>query len=151
MQSAPVVDLFKVLMLNVAICILCLHFSSLLFELCSWFFEHWGQGCKLSRTRPFFSRAKSDAVNVCGLRVSHGYLSMAVFILIYRSHSYRWAAVVSPIELTILSVEPQDSYVQDQVMPCVWSSECLFAYLYVYHAASHVYVRKEKKWGGLFP
>ena len=24
----------------------------------------------------------------------HGYLSMAVFILIYRSHSYRWAAVV---------------------------------------------------------
>ena len=25
---------------------------------------------------------------------SHGYLSMAVFIPIYRSHSYRWAAVV---------------------------------------------------------
>ena len=25
---------------------------------------------------------------------SHGYLSMAVFILIYWSHSYRWAAVV---------------------------------------------------------
>ena len=28
------------------------------------------------------------------LSVGHGYLSMAVFILIYRSHSYRWAAVV---------------------------------------------------------
>ena len=27
------------------------------------------------------------------LSVGHGYLSMAVFILIYRSHSYRWAAV----------------------------------------------------------
>ena len=28
------------------------------------------------------------------LSTGHGYLSMAVFILIYRSHSYRWAAVV---------------------------------------------------------
>ena len=26
--------------------------------------------------------------------MGHGYLSKAVFILIYRSHSYRWAAVV---------------------------------------------------------
>ena len=47
-------------------------------ELCSWFFEHWGQGSNLSRTRPFFTRAKSDAVCVCGLSVGHGYLSMAV-------------------------------------------------------------------------
>ena len=64
------------------------------FKLCSWFFEHWGQGSNLSRTRPFFTRAKNDAVYVCGLSTSHGYLSMAVFILIYKSHSYRWAAVV---------------------------------------------------------
>ena len=83
--------LFRVLTLNVAICIVCLHFSSFCL---SWFFEHWGQGSNLSRTRPFFTRAKSDAVYVCGLSMSHGYLSMAVFILIYRSHSYRWAAVV---------------------------------------------------------
>ena len=48
----------------------------------------------------------------------------------------------SPIELTILSVEPQDSYVQDQVRHSVWPSEGLFAYLYVQHAASHVYERK---------
>ena len=42
----------------------------------------------------------------------------------------------SSTELTILSVEPQDSYVQD--------------HLFVHHAASHVYV--EKKGGGLsFP
>ena len=54
--------LFRVLTLNVAICIVCLHFSSFLFELCSWFFEYWGQGSNLSRTRPFFTRAKSDAV-----------------------------------------------------------------------------------------
>ena len=32
----------------------------------------------LSRMRPFFTRAKSDAVYVCGLSVGHGYLSMAV-------------------------------------------------------------------------
>ena len=49
-----------------------------LIELCSWFFEHWGQGSNLSRTRPFFTRAKSGAVCVCGLSVGHGYLSMAV-------------------------------------------------------------------------
>ena len=86
--------LFKVLTLNVAICIVCLHFSILfLFE--HLFFEHWCQGSNLSRTRPCFTRAMSDAVYVCGLSVGHGYLSMAVFILIYRSHSYRWAAVVS--------------------------------------------------------
>ena len=81
--------LLNVLTLNGAICIVCLHFSSF---------------CCLSsvadfsnteaRARPFFTRAKSDAVYVCGLSVGHGYLSMAVFILIYRSHSYRWAAVV---------------------------------------------------------
>ena len=35
----------------------------------------------------------------------------------------------SPIELTILSVEPQGSYVQD--------------HLYVHHAASQVYVKKK--------
>ena len=78
---------------------------------------------------------------LCSRSVGNGYLSMAVFILIYRSHSYRWAAVVSPIELTILSVEPRDSYVQDQVRHCVWPSEGLFAYLYVHYAASHVHVK----------
>ena len=88
-DSRPI--LFRVLTLNVAICIVCLHLSSFCL---SWFFEHWGQGSNLSRTRPFFTRAKSDAVYVSGLSTSHGYLSMAVFILIYRSHSYRWAAVV---------------------------------------------------------
>ena len=65
----------------------------MLFKFCSWFFEHWRQGFNLSRTRPFFIRAKSDTVCLCGLSVGHGYLSMAVLILIYRSHSYRWAAV----------------------------------------------------------
>ena len=68
--SCPI--LFKVLTLNVAICSVCLHFSSFLsFELCS-------QGSNLSRMCPFFTRAKRDAVCACGLSVGHGYLSMAV-------------------------------------------------------------------------
>ena len=57
----------------------------------------------------------------------------------------------SPIELTILSVEPRDSYVQDQVRHCVWPSEGLFAYLYVHHAASYVYIKKKKKRGDPLP
>ena len=52
----------------------------------------------------------------------------------------------SPVERTILSVEPQDSYVLDQVKDCVWPLEGLFAYLYVHHAASQVYVKS----GGAF-
>ncbi len=48
----------------------------------------------------------------------------------------------SLIELTILSVEPHVSHVQDQVRHCVWLSEGLFAYLYVHIAASHVYIKK---------
>ena len=75
--SCPI--LLKVLTLNVAICSVCLHFSS--FDCLSSvavFFEHWGQGSNLSRTRPFFTRAKSDTACVCGLSVVHGYLSMAV-------------------------------------------------------------------------
>ena len=87
--------LFKVLTLNVAICIVCLHFSTFCcLSSVADFFEHWGQGSKLSRTRPFFTCAICDAVYVCGLSVCHGYLSMAVFILFNRSHSYRGAAVV---------------------------------------------------------
>ena len=137
--SCPI--LFKVLTLNVAICIVCLHFSSfLLFELCSWFFEHWGQGSSLSRTRPFFTRAKGDAVYVCGLSVGHGYLSMAVFILIHRSHPYRW--VVVPRSNWRSWALSRKTHVKDQVRYWVWPSMGLFKYLHVHHAASHVYVEK---------
>ena len=41
-----------------------------------------------------------------GLSVGHGNLSMAVFILIYRSHAYTWAAVVPQSNYFILIVEP---------------------------------------------
>ena len=88
--------LFRVLTLNVAICIICLHFSSFCLSLSSVAdFSNTEARAPTSAGRaPFFTRAKSDAVYVCGLSVGHSYLSMAVFILIYRSHSYRWAAVV---------------------------------------------------------
>ena len=57
--SCPI--LFKVLVLNVIICIVCLHFSNFF---CSWFFEHWGQGSNLSRMRPFFFNLHEEW---CGL------------------------------------------------------------------------------------
>ena len=92
-DSCPI--LFKVLTLNVAICSVCLHFSSFdCFALCSWFFEHRGQGSNLSRTRPFFYLSEER----CGLWMwfeCGSWLSFnGCFILFYRSHSYRGAAVV---------------------------------------------------------
>ena len=88
--------LFRVLTLNIAICIVCLHFSSFCLSLSSVAdFSNTEARAPTSAGRaPFFTRAKSNAVYVCGLSVGHGYLAMAMFILIYRSHSYRWAAVV---------------------------------------------------------
>ena len=81
--------------LNVAICIVCFHFSSFCCLRSVADFSNTEARAPVSVGRaPFFTRAKSDAVYVCGLSVGHGYLSMAVFILIYRSHSYRWVAVV---------------------------------------------------------
>ena len=67
----------------------------------------------------------------------HGNPSMAVFILIFRSHPNRWAAVVSRLNYSILAVEPMGTYVQDLVRHCVESSEGLSACLYVHHAAFH--------------
>ena len=84
--SCPI--LFKVLTKNVAICIVCLHFSNF----CC--LSSVADLSNLSRTDPFFTHTKSDAVWTCGLSVGHGYLSMTVFILIYRSPTHRWAAVV---------------------------------------------------------
>ena len=80
--------LFRVLTLNVAFCIVCLHFSSFCLSSVADFSN------TEARVRSFFTHTKSDAVYVCGLSVGHRYHSMAVFILIYRSHSHRWAAVV---------------------------------------------------------
>ena len=87
MQLALVVDLFYLgyLTLNVAICSVCLHFSSfcLSFSSVADFSNTEASDPTSAGCAPFFTHAKSDAVYVCGLSVGHGYLSMAVFILIY--------------------------------------------------------------------
>ena len=75
--SCPI--LFKVLTLNVAICSVCLHFSSFCRLSSVADFSNTEASAPTSAGRaPFFTRAKSDAVCVCDLSVGHGYLSMAV-------------------------------------------------------------------------
>ena len=75
--SCPI--LFKVLTLNVAICSVCLHFCSFCRLRSVADFSNTESRAPTSAGRaPFFTRAKSDAVCVCGLSVGHGYLSMAV-------------------------------------------------------------------------
>ena len=91
-------------------------------------------------------------VCVCVCVCVCGYLSMAVFILIHRSHSYRWAAVVPRSNWRSWALS-RKTLVQDKVRYWVWPSMGLFKYLHVHHAASHVYVEKkrEKRGWGNFP
>ena len=78
--------LFRVLTFNVAICIVCLHFSSFCCLSSVTDFSNTEARAPTSAGHaPFFTCAKGDAVYVCSLSVGHGY----IFILIYRSHSYR--------------------------------------------------------------
>ena len=92
-SSGSCPTLFKVLTLNVTICIVCLHFSNVCCLRSVADFSNTEVRAPTSAGRtPFFTRAKSDAVFTCGLSVGHGYLSMA--ILIHRNQTYRWAVVV---------------------------------------------------------
>ena len=84
--SCPI--LFKVLKLNVAICIDCLHFSNFCcLSFVADFSNTEARAPTSAVSASFFTRVKSNAVFTCGLSVGHGYLSMAVFILIYRSQT----------------------------------------------------------------
>ena len=94
-----------------------------------------GPGFQPRQHTPLFTRANSDAFWTGGLYVGHDNLSMAVFILIYRSHPYR-RAVVPRFNYLILAIEPNDSYAQGLVRHGVEPSEGLSARLYVHHAAS---------------
>ena len=129
--SCPI--LFRVLTLNIAICIVCLHFSSFYLSSVADFSN--------TEARAPTSAKKSDVVYVCGLSVGHGYLSMAVFILIHRSHSYIWAAVVPRSNWRSWALS-RKTHIQDQVRYWVSPSLGLFKYLYVHHAAPHVYMKK---------
>ena len=140
--SCPI--LFKVLKLNFAICVVLLHFSSFCCLSSVADFSNTEAKAATSIERaPFFTRAKSDAVYVCGLNVHHGYLSMAVFILIHRSHSYRWAAAAVPRSNRRSWALSRKTHVQDQVRYWVFPSMGLFKYIHVHHAASHVFVKSE--------
>ena len=96
--------LLKVLTLNVAICIVCLHFRNVWFlSSVADFWNAYARALNSAGRTPFITRAKSDTVYTCGFNVGHGYLSVVVFfffffffILIHRSHSYRWVSVVPP-------------------------------------------------------
>ena len=86
--------LFKVQTLNVAICTVGLHFSSFCCLSSAADFSNTEARALTSVEGAPFLPARRAMRFMCGLSVGHGYLSMAVFILIYRSHSYRGAAVV---------------------------------------------------------
>ena len=83
---------FKVQTLNVAICIVCLHFRSFCYLSSVADFSNTEARAPTSVGRaPFLTRAKSDAVYVYGWSVGQGYLSTAVLFLF---SSYRFTAVV---------------------------------------------------------
>ena len=87
--------LFRVLTLNVAICIVCLHFSNFCcLSSVADFLNIETRAPTSAGSAHFFTSAKIDAVYTCGLSVGHGYLSTVVFILIHRSQPYRWEVVV---------------------------------------------------------
>ena len=83
--------LFKVLTLNVAICIALLHISNFCFCLSPMadFSKTRARAPTLAGSALFFTRAKSDAVWTCDLRMVHGNISLAVFNLINRCHPKR--------------------------------------------------------------
>ena len=85
--SCPI--LFKVLMLNVAICIVCLHFSSFCCLSSVADFSNTEARAPTSAGCAPFLPARRAMLFMYVVCVGHGYLLMAVFILIYRSRSYR--------------------------------------------------------------
>ena len=135
--------LFKFLTLNVTVCIVCLHFSSF---------------CYLSSVADFSNteaRAPTSAGCAPFLPARRAMRFMYVvwvwvmvifrwlfFILIYRSHTYRWTAVVSRSNKRSWALS-RKTHVQDQFRYWIWPSKGLFKYLYVHHAVSHVYVKKK--------
>ena len=93
---------FKVLMLNVVICILLLHFSNFYFSL-SFVADFFNTGSRVPTSAGciiFFTCTKGNAVWWCGLCMSHSYLSISVFY----SHLNRWASVVPWSNYLILAI-----------------------------------------------
>ena len=85
--------IFWVLTLKVAICIVCLHFSSFCLSSVADFLNTEDRAPTSTGSTPFLPARRAMRFMYV-VWVCHGYLSIAVFILIHRSHSYRWEAVV---------------------------------------------------------
>ena len=83
--------LFRVLTLNVAICIVCLHLSSFLFEfeLCSWFFRTLRPGLQPQQDAPLFLPARRA--------MRFMYLVWVRVMVIFR-----WLFLFSSIEATLI-------------------------------------------------
>ena len=84
--------LFRILSLNVAICIVCLHFSSFSLSLKADFSNTEARAPTSAGRAPYYPH--EERCGLCMWFECGSWLSLDVFILIYRSHSYRWAAVV---------------------------------------------------------
>ena len=106
--SCPI--LFKVLTLNVAICSVCLHFSS--FDCLSSVadFSNTEARTPTSAGRAPLFYPREERCGLCKWFECGSWLSFdGCFILFYRSHSYRGAAVVPRSKLSILSEKSSDS------------------------------------------
>ena len=120
MLSVPVVGwpiLFKVLTLNVDICIVLMHFRNFCFSLSSVAgFSNTEARAPASAGRvPFLLTRRMmwfEQVVWVWVMVIFRWLR---FFLIYRSHPNRWAAVVTRLSYLIPAVVPWDSYVQHLV------------------------------------
>ena len=146
-SSRPI--LFPVLKLNVAICIVLLHFSNFCFNLSyvDGFWDNWGRALNPAGCVPFFTRTKSNAVWTGGLSVGYGNLLMAVFFFIFinRSHRKRWVAIVLRSSYLILAVVLWDSSAQHLVSLAVDASlgSFVFSSTTLLLMASKVYKKKE--------
>ena len=90
--SCPI--LFKVLTLNVAICIVCLHFSSFCLSSVADFSNTEARAPTSAGRAPFFY-PREERCGLCMWFECGSWLSFDdCFILFYRTHSYRGAAVV---------------------------------------------------------
>ena len=98
--------LFKLLTLNVTICIVLLYLSKcFVLEFCSWDSDYLGRSSNLSRMCPFFTRAKSMHFrHIFWVRVIVIF-QWPIFNLTNRRYSVWWVVVVSRVDNLILATD----------------------------------------------
>ena len=106
--------LFEVLTLNAAICIVCLHFSSFCCLSSVADFSNTGARAPTSAKRAPFLPARRAMQFMYVVWVWVMVIFRWLFILIHRSHSYRWAAVVPRSNWRSWALSHK-THVQDQI------------------------------------